>query len=407
MLILSASSAWIFDLLDLTNTSKMFKNHLDMIGRNEPIQRKAKFWQSYVRSLKGTDDMRAPDPVHSRPRGIFRPLLSELPDLHTTTWPYKSIYDDPTAANERIHVPGYRYVPVSRETYGISPRNIYPPSYYDRYRTVKACLECDVDILVTCQGFFATLLAQLLPDPVWKKTAVSMPGPSDGVYKGQDAWDAQQRRLDEIDALFPDKYIPLFQYRPAARTLRGASAPPRAGSVPPLRARSSSPFARRSTSPPPPIRSWTPPPAPSEIEPRFTYAARIPEERTQLVHVFTVVLFVKTECMSQCLYVHCARTALTLSWHGVHAGQPLYNRGGWTRRPLRELLEPSPSMSKSAITRDPWWWEYPELRPYAYPYHYRPWHSPSYLRSSYLSPIKSTYLWDKHPRRPFGYLTYW
>lgn len=113
----------------------MFKNHLDMIGRNEPIQRKAKFWQSYVRSLKGTDDMRAPDPVHIRPRGIFRPLLSELPDLHTNTWPHKSIYDDPTAANERIHVPGYRYVPVSRETYGISPRNIYPPSYYDRYRT--------------------------------------------------------------------------------------------------------------------------------------------------------------------------------------------------------------------------------------------------------------------------------
>lgn len=33
----------------------MFKNHLDMIGRNEPIQRKAKFWQSYVRSLKGKD----------------------------------------------------------------------------------------------------------------------------------------------------------------------------------------------------------------------------------------------------------------------------------------------------------------------------------------------------------------
>lgn len=40
----------------------------------------------------------------------------------------------------------------------------------------EACLECDVDSLVTCQGFFATLLAQLLPDPVWKKTAVSMPG---------------------------------------------------------------------------------------------------------------------------------------------------------------------------------------------------------------------------------------
>ncbi|KAJ1522635.1 hypothetical protein ONE63_001807 [Megalurothrips usitatus] len=315
----------------------MFKNHLDMIGRNEPIQRKAKFWQSYVRSLKvasgerpppgqtyiqwlqqlhGTDDMRAPDPVHIRPRGIFRPLLSDLPDLHTTTWPYKSIYDDPTAANERIHVPGYRYVPVSRETYGISPRNIYPPSNYDRYRT----------------------------------------GPSDGVYKGQDAWDAQQKRLDEIDKLFPDRYIPLFQYRPAARTLRGSSVPP-LGS----RARSSSPFARgRSTSPPPPVRSWTPPPQPSEVVPRLSYA-----------------------------------------------DQPQYGRGGWTRRPLSELLEPLPSMPKSRITRDPWWWEYPELRPYGYPYHYRPWHSPSYLRRSYLSPIKNTYLWDRHPARPYGYLTYW
>jgi hypothetical protein len=30
----------------------MLKNHLDIIGRNEPIQRKAKFWQSYVRALK-------------------------------------------------------------------------------------------------------------------------------------------------------------------------------------------------------------------------------------------------------------------------------------------------------------------------------------------------------------------
>lgn len=31
----------------------MLKQHLDMIGRNEPVQRKAKFWQSYVRALKG------------------------------------------------------------------------------------------------------------------------------------------------------------------------------------------------------------------------------------------------------------------------------------------------------------------------------------------------------------------
>lgn len=32
---------------------KMFKSHLEMIGRNESPSKKAKFWQSYIRSLKG------------------------------------------------------------------------------------------------------------------------------------------------------------------------------------------------------------------------------------------------------------------------------------------------------------------------------------------------------------------
>lgn len=31
----------------------MFKQHLEMIGRNETPAKKAKFWQSYIRSLKG------------------------------------------------------------------------------------------------------------------------------------------------------------------------------------------------------------------------------------------------------------------------------------------------------------------------------------------------------------------
>merc|ERR1711967_52620 len=107
----------------------MLKNHLDMIGRNEPVQRKAKFWQSYVRALKGTDDMRAPEQSHySRlpSRGVFRPVLN----VDYPTWPsIKSIYDDPIHPSERINVPGYRYVPVSRETYGISPRNLCPHNY--------------------------------------------------------------------------------------------------------------------------------------------------------------------------------------------------------------------------------------------------------------------------------------
>nr|ACX54918.1 MIP14628p [Drosophila melanogaster] len=37
----------------------MFKNHLEMIGRNESPSKKAKFWQSYIRSLKGSEDIRA------------------------------------------------------------------------------------------------------------------------------------------------------------------------------------------------------------------------------------------------------------------------------------------------------------------------------------------------------------
>jgi len=116
----------------------MFKNHLEMIGRNETASKKAKFWQSFVRSLKGSDDIRATDPIHTRPRGIFRPL-SELPEL-STGWPYsKSIYDDPSHAGERIHVPGYRYDPLHRDTYGYSPRAIYPHNYgsLDRYRPGK------------------------------------------------------------------------------------------------------------------------------------------------------------------------------------------------------------------------------------------------------------------------------
>lgn len=80
-------------------------------------------------NFSGTDDMRAPEQTHySRypSRGIFRPVLN----VDYPTWPsLKSIYDDPVHPSERINVPGYRYLPISRETYGISPRNIYPQNY--------------------------------------------------------------------------------------------------------------------------------------------------------------------------------------------------------------------------------------------------------------------------------------
>ena len=79
--------------------------------------------------VPGTDDMRAPDRITPRPRSIFRPLLSDFPEL-STGWPYsKSMYDEPLHAVDRISVPGYRYLPVSREIYGYTPRNLYPAPY--------------------------------------------------------------------------------------------------------------------------------------------------------------------------------------------------------------------------------------------------------------------------------------
>lgn len=135
----------------------MFKQHLEMIGRNETPSKKAKFWQSYVRSLKGnykiihfngiassparwqnipknkkklnelyfwfvcigSDDIRAHDAPKLRPS--WRPLSADIP--------LRSIYDEPSTASERITGAGYRYLPVHRETYGYSPRPIYSHHY--------------------------------------------------------------------------------------------------------------------------------------------------------------------------------------------------------------------------------------------------------------------------------------
>ncbi|XP_046981562.1 uncharacterized protein LOC124550864 isoform X1 [Schistocerca americana] len=257
----------------------LFHNNLDMIGRNEPITRKAKFWQSYVRALKGTDDMRAPDRVSHRPRGLFRPLFSDFPDLPGAPWlSPKSIYDEPSHAAERISTPGYRYLPVSRETYGYSPRNLYPlPS--DRYR----------------------------------------PGP----------WSSPKALSDYLDRMWAlDKLYPL---------------------------RGPSPATVRST----PAREYTPTPEGGK----------------------------------------------TLGYN--YAGQPIYSRGGsLVRRPLSELFEPLTTLPLSRITRDPWWWDYPHLRPYESPYNWLWPKTPFYLRDSYLSPVKRTYLWYKHPIRPFDWPLY-
>jgi hypothetical protein len=85
--------------------------------------------------------MRAPDTTRS-PRSIYRPIYSEFPEIASKldSWPHsKSIYDDHSVAADRISSPGYRYQPISRETYGYSPRTyLYrEPLHYGTYSRRK------------------------------------------------------------------------------------------------------------------------------------------------------------------------------------------------------------------------------------------------------------------------------
>uniref|UniRef100_A0A1A9VGT9 Myofilin n=1 Tax=Glossina austeni TaxID=7395 RepID=A0A1A9VGT9_GLOAU len=109
----------------------MFKSHLEMIGRNETPSKKAKFWTSYIRSLK---------------------------DAPAT---YRSIFDEPVTAQDRVLSHGYRYLPVSRDTYGYSPRAIYDHHYS---RTIPA------------------------------------------TYEAERAWNEHLRRMQEIERRYPSRY---------------------------------------------------------------------------------------------------------------------------------------------------------------------------------------------------------
>lgn len=73
-------------------------------------------------------------------------------------------------------------------------------------------------------------------------------------------------------------------------------------------------------------------------------------------------------------------------------------RGGYNHyRPYSDLVNPSPHMPMSMITRDPWWYDAYGLRPYSIYPRYPTY--PSSLRTSYLSPVKNRYLWTRHPLR--------
>lgn len=71
-----------------------FRSNLDMIGRNEPITRKAKFWQSYVRALKGKKETLSTNLIFSSFAYYFKylvffclimqvPTISELRNIRT------------------------------------------------------------------------------------------------------------------------------------------------------------------------------------------------------------------------------------------------------------------------------------------------------------------------------------
>ncbi|XP_050550374.1 uncharacterized protein LOC118281905 isoform X3 [Spodoptera frugiperda] len=267
----------------------MFKSHLEMIGRNETPSKKARFWQSFVRSLKGSEDIRAEERYRPSRRSVF-------PELLSTSYPYtKSIYDDPVAAAERITVPGYRYLPVHREVYGYSPRPIYAHNYarsLDSYRPI----------------YHVPRRVRRGVDP----------------FDAHKAWQDHLDRLAAIDRLYPSRY--------------GLYLKDRAYPITDLSAPISAP-----------------------LEPKSLKG--IEYEPDSKPHWGT--------------------------------GAPLYNAGGLRRRPWADIFNPSPSLPISAITRDPFWYDWPELKPLA-----RWDRSPSYIRDSYLSPVKRTFLWDKHPIRP-------
>ncbi|XP_077283881.1 myofilin isoform X2 [Arctopsyche grandis] len=311
----------------------MFKNHLDMIGRNEPVSKKAKFWQSYVRSLKGSEDIRANDSVHNR--------RSVLPEL-TSSWPYtKSIYDDPIHAADRITVPGYRYLPIHRETYGYSPRPIYAhnyPSSLDRYRPIYHVPK--------------SRLSRLEP------------------FDTNKAWQEHLNRLADIDRLYPSRYglylrdraCPLFPSK--GDDLKGIEYDP-------------------------------------DTKPKFGFSGKKFDD------------FVKDPFAEADKWLNLDRAARGRSPTPIKVGEfaprssevafdseglPIYSRGGLGRKPWNRLFNPSPYLPMSAITKDPFWWDFPELKPF---YPFNSWgKSPFYVRDSYLSPVKRTYLWDKHPMRP-------
>ncbi|XP_062529513.1 myofilin isoform X1 [Bombyx mori] len=321
----------------------MFKTHLDMIGRNETPSKKARFWQSFVRSLKGSEDIRAEERYRPTRRSVFPELLS--------TYPYsKSIYDDPIAAAERITVPGYRYLPVHREIYGYSPRPIYAHNYprsLDYYRPI----------------YHVPRRVRRGVDP----------------FDAHKAWQDHLDRLAAIDRLYPSRYGLYLKDR--AYPITDFTAP----LIDPLKPKSLKGIEYEPDNKP----HWGTGAWPARISDVFKKDPFFAEAEKWAG--FDRSLRGKSPTPVKPRISQPRETEVAFDADGA----PLYSVGGLRRRPWADIFNPSPSLPISAITRDPFWHDWPELKPIA-----RWDRSPSYIRDSYLSPVKRTFLWDKHPIRP-------
>ena len=268
----------------------MFKNHLEMIGRNESPSKKAKFWQSYIRSLKGSEDIRA----HETPRATSRYSSYDSPAA------YRSIYDEPSSANERVQSHGYRYLPVSRDTYGYSPRAIYDHHYS---RTIPAN------------------------------------------YDAERAWNDHLKRMQEIERRYPSRYglylkdkpytpnalVPL-EYEPEDKLLQELNK------------------ARRSPSPSRPGRFVRAGSEPYVPPPSYSRGGSVPRgpsvfDRATSLAPFTRPIF---------------RASSLEPLDELFARLPIFH----PRNRFRDMLNPNPAAPISAFTRDPFWWDMDDIAPF-------------------------------------------
>ncbi|XP_054082151.1 uncharacterized protein LOC105216619 isoform X2 [Zeugodacus cucurbitae] len=348
----------------------MFKSHLEMIGRNETPSKKAKFWQSYIRSLKGSEDIRA----HEAPRAS-RPYSSYLDSPST----YRSIFDEPATANERVQSHGYRYLPVSRDTYGYSPRAIYDHHYS---RTIPAN------------------------------------------YDAEKAWNDHLKRMQEIERRYPSRYglylkdkpytpnalVPL-EYEPEDKLLQELNKARRSPSPLPGR------YTRAGSEPyVPPPTYWS----------RAPSVARAPSAFDRARSLAPALLDRARSLAPRPLYRASSLEPLDELFDSKLADKPFERAGSpsptpvkagrWGPRPnevsydanglpifhprnrFRDLLNPNPYAPISAFTRDPFWWDVDDLAPFRALSVPRA--SSPIARDSFLSPVKNRYLWSRHPARP-------